>query len=58
MSEQKSSTQPILHGIVLGGSIGLMAGWFGMEPGRAVIMGLICGLLAGLTKLYLDKRRK
>jgi hypothetical protein len=56
MSEQKSNTESIVHGIILGGSIGLIGGWFGMDPGRAVLLGLICGLLAGLTKYRLDKR--
>jgi hypothetical protein len=58
MNEQKSPTEPIVHGVILGGSIGLIGGWFGMDPGRAVLLGLICGFLAGWTKYQLDRRRK
>lgn len=58
MSEKKTSTEPIVHGIILGGSIGLIASWMGMDPGRAVMLGLICGGLAGLTKYFIEKKRQ
>lgn len=47
----------IVRGIIMGGSIGLIAGWFGMNPSRALALGLICGLLAGVTKAFVDKKR-
>ncbi len=47
----------IVRGIILGGSIGLIAGWAGMNPPRALALGLVCGLLAGVTKALVDKKR-
>ena len=47
---------PVLRGVLIGGSIGMIAGWFGFDMGRALALGLICGLAAGLTKRHLDKR--
>lgn len=41
----------------MGGSIGLIAGWFGMNPPRALALGLACGLLAGVTKALVDKKK-
>jgi len=47
----------ILRGVILGGSIGLIAGWTGMHAGRALALGILCGLLAGLTKFFMDKKK-
>ncbi|MFW6324724.1 MAG: hypothetical protein ACOC0U_06630 [Desulfovibrionales bacterium] len=58
MNKQKSSSEPVVHGLILGGSLGLIASWFGMDPGRSVMLGLISGLLAGLTKFFLDRKLK
>lgn len=53
---QEFEIGPVLRGLLIGGSIGMIAGWFGMDVGRALALGLICGLAAGLTKRHLDKR--
>ncbi|MFW5730950.1 MAG: hypothetical protein ACOCPN_03765 [Desulfonatronovibrionaceae bacterium] len=41
---------PVIRGIILGGSVGLMASWFGFDPARALLLGMLCGLLAALTR--------
>lgn len=54
----KKLTQNVVHGVIIGGSIGLIGSWMGMNPGIATFLGLCCGFLAGLTKYHLDKRLK
>ena len=49
--------QAVMRGIIMGGSIGLIAGWFGMHPPRALLLGLVCGLLAGVTKALVDRKK-
>jgi ABC-type uncharacterized transport system permease subunit len=49
--------QAVMRGIIMGGSIGLIAGWFGMNPPRALLLGLVCGLLAGVTKALVDRKK-
>ncbi len=48
----------IVRGIILGGSVGLIAGWTGVEPLRALILGMICGILAVLTRAAVQNRKK
>jgi F0F1-type ATP synthase assembly protein I len=50
---------PIIRGVIIGGSIGFIATWFGvLHPGNALILGLLAGFLAGLTSTISQKRRK
>lgn len=49
---------PVLRGLLIGGSVGMIAGWFGYDPGQALALGLISGLFAGLTKRWMDKKKK
>jgi uncharacterized membrane protein YeaQ/YmgE (transglycosylase-associated protein family) len=49
---------PLLRGVIIGGCIGLMATWFGLDPVRAFFLGMICGLLAAYTANRLQQRRK
>ncbi len=49
---------PYVRGIILGGSVGFIATWFGMEPARALLLGILCGLLAVLTRMAMQKGRK
>ncbi|MDR3641278.1 MAG: hypothetical protein P4L39_08140 [Humidesulfovibrio sp.] len=41
----------LARGIVIGGSLGIIAGWLipGAEMGRMLGLGLLCGCLAGVT---------
>ncbi len=48
---------PYVRGIILGGSVGLIATWFGMDPIRALFLGILCGLLAVLTRMAAQKRK-
>lgn len=47
-----------VRGLILGGSIGLVAGLFGMDRMRAMILGLLCGFFAGLTRFLVEKYKK
>jgi hypothetical protein len=50
----------LARGIILGGSLGVFAGWLipGAEMGRMVFLGLLCGCLAGVTmKNHADRKR-
>ncbi|WP_419779979.1 hypothetical protein [Maridesulfovibrio sp.] len=47
------------RGILVGGSIGAIAGWFFMDIQRALLLGMLVGCVAGLTmKNVRDKRDK
>lgn len=48
---------PYVRGIILGGSVGLIATWFGMDPIRALFFGILCGLLAVLTRMVVQKKK-
>lgn len=49
----------LARGIIIGGSLGVIAGWFipGADMARMVGLGLLCGCLAGVTmKNRADKK--
>ena len=35
----------------MGGSIGMIASWFGYEPVKAFFMGISCGIFAAATRI-------
>jgi len=45
------SLNHLARGILIGGSLGVFAGWLipGAQMGRMVFLGLLCGCLAGVT---------
>ncbi|MDD4951768.1 MAG: hypothetical protein PHV85_04395 [Desulfovibrionaceae bacterium] len=45
-------------GILIGGSLGAVAGWFFMDFGRALGLGMLCGCLAGLSFKGMRDRKK
>jgi len=47
----------LYRAIVLGASIGLIASWFGLDPGRSLALGIISGLAAGLTRILILKTK-
>jgi len=49
---------PLVRGAIIGGSIGLMAVWFGFDPVRAFFVGIFCGLLGAYTAQHIQQRRK
>jgi len=57
-NDHSPGRQAILRGLIIGGSLGMIAGWFGIDPARAFFLGTACGLLAGLTRLLADRRKK
>ena len=58
MADNNSSgREAVMRGLLIGGSLGMIAGWFGMAPARAICLGTACGLLAGLTKSFTDRRK-
>jgi len=56
-NNHSAGREAILRGLIIGGSLGMMAGWFGMDPARAFFLGTACGLLAGVTKSLTDRRK-
>ena len=45
------------RGILVGGSVGAIAGWFFMDIQRALLLGMLVGCVAGLTmKNVRDKK--
>lgn len=47
------------RGILVGGSVGAIAGWFFMDLQRALLLGMMIGCIAGLTmKNVMDRRDK
>ena len=46
-----STLHQLARGIIIGGSLGVIAGWLipGAEMGRMLGLGLLCGCLAGVT---------
>ncbi len=50
---------PIFRGVILGGTVGLTASLLlGIEPLRALILGVLCGLLGVTTRAALEKRKQ
>ncbi len=49
--------ESVARGILVGGSIGAIAGWFFMDFQRALFLGMLVGCIAGITmKNVKDKR--
>ncbi|EFL49654.1 conserved hypothetical protein [Solidesulfovibrio fructosivorans JJ]] len=46
------------RGLIIGGSIGVIGGLFFMDIRRGLILGLVGGFFAVLTRRAIDKRRK
>jgi len=49
----------LARGIIIGGSVAVIAGWFipGVEMGRMLGLGLLCGCLAGVTMKNMHDRK-
>lgn len=61
MSDRNEDTSPshaVMRGVIVGGSIGMIASWFGYEPVKAFFLGIICGILAAGTRILADRLRK
>jgi hypothetical protein len=53
-----ATNHPLMRGLLIGGALGLMASWFGFPPGRSLILGFLAGLLAGFTRILINKQRQ
>ncbi|KUJ96858.1 MAG: hypothetical protein PWR24_65 [Desulfonauticus sp.] len=53
-----SKSEVLFRAVIVGGSIGLIASWFGFDPARALALGILSGFFAGLTKVIADKKKK
>lgn len=56
-NDTRKGLPPAIRGAIIGGSIGLMATWFGMDVGRAFFLGIVCGLLGALTAQRIQRKR-
>lgn len=57
-STENTPSHAVMRGVIVGGSIGMIASWFGYEPAKAFFMGIICGIFAAFTKIMADKLRR
>jgi uncharacterized membrane protein YeaQ/YmgE (transglycosylase-associated protein family) len=57
-SNENTPSHAVMRGVIVGGSIGMIASWFGYEPGKAFFLGIICGILAAFTRIMADRFRK
>ncbi|MBI5518821.1 MAG: hypothetical protein HY916_02035 [Desulfovibrio sp.] len=55
-----STLNYLARGIIIGGSLGVFAGWIipGVEMGRMLGLGLLCGCLAGVTMKNINDRKQ
>jgi hypothetical protein len=56
-TETPSLGESVMRGVMIGGAVGLVGGIFFLPPGRALFLGFVFGLLAGLTHWRLGKDR-
>jgi uncharacterized membrane protein YeaQ/YmgE (transglycosylase-associated protein family) len=56
-SRENTPSHAVLRGIIVGGSIGMIASWFGYEPVKAFFMGIVCGIFAAFARIMADKLR-
>lgn len=57
-NEESSPSHAVMRGVIVGGSIGMIASWFGYEPVKAFFLGIICGILAAGTRILADRLRR
>jgi hypothetical protein len=57
-SNENSPSHAVMRGVIVGGSIGMIASWFGYEPVKAFFMGIVCGIFAAATRIMADRMRK
>lgn len=57
-NEPPKGLPPLVRGAIIGGSIGLMATWFGLDPARSLFLGIFCGLLGAFTAHRIQQKRK
>ena len=56
-SKENSPSHAVMRGVIVGGSIGMIASWFGYEPVKAFFMGIVCGIFAAFTRIMADRLR-
>jgi uncharacterized membrane protein len=54
----ENTLEVMAKGILIGGSLGAIAGWFFMDTARALMLGALTGCLASLSLRSLRERRK
>ncbi len=59
MSENKRQDfwDALKRGLLIGGAVGVIGGIFFMDIRRGLILGLVAGFFAALTRRAIDKRR-
>lgn len=55
-----STLNYLARGVIIGGSLAVIAGWVipGVEMGRMLGLGLLCGCLAGVTVKNINDRKR
>ncbi|MDK2956003.1 MAG: hypothetical protein PWQ57_1499 [Desulfovibrionales bacterium] len=57
-TDLEKTLDALAKGILAGGALGAVAGWFFMDFSRALLLGLVCGFLAGATHRLHQKRKE
>lgn len=54
---KRSFGEDVKRGLLIGGAVGVLGGLFFMDIRRGLVLGLIGGFFAVLTRRAIDKRR-
>lgn len=55
---QRELLEDLKRGLLIGGAVGVLGGLFFMDMGRGLVLGLIGGFFAVLTRRAIDKKRR
>lgn len=56
-SKRQEFMEALKRGLIIGGSVGVIGGLFFMDIRRGLILGLVGGFFAVITRRAIDKRR-
>ncbi len=57
-STENTPSHAVMRGVIVGGSIGMIASWFGYEPVKAFFMGIFYGIFFFFSKIMADRLRQ
>ena len=54
---RRDFTEDVKRGLLIGGAVGILGGLFFMDMGRGLVLGLIGGFFAVITRRTIDRKR-
>jgi hypothetical protein len=54
---RRNFTEDVKRGLLIGGAVGVLGGLFFMDMTRGLVLGLIGGFFAVITRRAIDKKR-